>query len=65
MKSGCGKQFDDVVDGFVGAVIGGFELAVGAGVGVGLVVEEAVGERAAEPLVEEQEEQGDLGALWR
>jgi hypothetical protein len=35
VKSGYGKQFDDVVDGFVGAVVGGFELAVWAVFGVG------------------------------
>jgi hypothetical protein len=46
VKSGYGKQFDDVVDGFVGAVVGGFELAVRAVFGVGTVVEAAVGERS-------------------
>jgi hypothetical protein len=56
VKSGCGKQFDDVVDGFVGAVVGGFELAVRAVFGVGTVVEAAVGERTAEPLVKEEKE---------
>jgi hypothetical protein len=65
VKSGCGKQFDDVVDGFVGAVVGGFELAVWAVFGVGTVVEAAVGERTAEPLVKEEEEQGNLYALLR
>ena len=65
VKSGCGKQFDDVVDGFVGAVVGGFELAVRAVFGVGMVVEAAVGKRTAEPLVKEEEEQGNLYALLR
>jgi hypothetical protein len=46
VKSGYGKQFDDVVDGFVSAVVGGFELAVWAVFGVGTVVEAAVGERS-------------------
>jgi hypothetical protein len=46
VKSGYGKQFDDVVDGFVGAVVGGFELAVRAVFGVETVVEAAVGERS-------------------
>src|SRR3954467_11990733 len=46
VKSGYGKQFDDAVDGFVGAVVGGFELAVRAGFGGGRVGEAAVGERS-------------------
>jgi hypothetical protein len=65
VKSGYGKQFDDAVYGFVGAVVGGFELAVWAVFGVGTVVEAAVGERTAEPLVKEEEEQGNLYALLR
>ena len=52
-----------MVDGFVGAVIGGFEAAVGTVLRVGAVMEAAVGERSAQPLVEQQEEQGDLDAL--
>ena len=51
------------LDGFVGAVVGGFELAVWAVFGVGSVVEAAVGEGTAEPFVKEEEEQGDLYAL--
>jgi hypothetical protein len=49
------------LDGFVGAVVGGFEFAGGLVVGVGAVVEAAVGEGTAEPLVEEQKEQRDPG----
>ena len=59
-SSSGGQKVDDMLDGLVGAVIGGFEVAVGAVLRVGAVVEAAVGERAAEALVEEQEEQGDL-----
>src|SRR5689334_10358920 len=55
-----GKQIDDLLNGFVGAVVGGFEFAVGLVTGVGGMVEAAVGEWAAEPFVEEQKEQGDL-----
>ena len=55
-----GKQIDDLLDGFVGAVVGGFEFTVGLVTGVGGMVEAAVGEWAAEPFVEEQKEQGDL-----
>src|ERR1700745_580067 len=55
-----GKQIDDLLNGFVGAVVGGFEFAVGLVTGVGEMVEAAVGEWAAEPFVEEQKEQGDL-----
>ena len=60
-----GKRSTIVLDGGVGAVIGGFEFAVGPVLGVWLVVEAAVGEWAAQALVEEQEEQGDLDALLR
>ena len=58
-----GEQIDDILDGFVGAVIGGFELAVWLVFGVRLVVEAAVGERSAEALMKEQEEQRYLHAL--
>jgi hypothetical protein len=53
------------LDGGVGAVIGGFEAAVGAVLRVWLLRETAVGERAAEALVQEEEEQGDLDAFLR
>ena len=45
------------MNGFVGAVVGGFELADRVMVGVGSVMEAAVGQRTAEPFVEEQKEQ--------
>jgi thiamine biosynthesis lipoprotein ApbE len=51
------------LDSDVGAVIGGFEPAVGTVLRVWLVMEAAVGERPTEALVEEQEEEGDLDAL--
>ena len=51
------------MDGFVGAVIGGFEPAGGLVMGVGAVMEAAVGERAAEPFVEEEKEQRNLNPL--
>ena len=54
-----------MLDGFVGAVIGGFEPAVGTVLRVGAVMEAAVGERSAEPFMEEQEEQRDLDAFLR
>ncbi len=41
------EHIDDLLDGFVGAVVGGFQPAVWA------VVEAAVGERPAEPFMEE------------
>ena len=53
------------MDGGVGAVIGGFEPAIGAALRVWLVMEAAVGERPAQALVEEQEEQGHLDAFLR
>ena len=56
-----GQQIDDLLNGFVGAVVGGFELAGRLVMRVGAVMEAAVGERAAEALVKEQKEQGDPG----
>jgi hypothetical protein len=55
-KSCCVKELYNVVNGLVGAVISGFEPAMGAVAGVRAVVESAVGERAAEPLLEAEEE---------
>lgn len=46
--------------GFVGAMIGGFEAAVGLVLGIWTVVETAVGERPTQPFMEEQEEKRDL-----
>ena len=60
---GCGEKLNDIFDGFVGAVIGGFEAAVGSVLGIGAMVETAVGEGPAQPFMEEQEEQRDLDAL--
>ena len=48
------------MNGFVGAMVGGFELTGRLVMGVRAVVKAAVGERAAEPFVKEQEEQGNL-----
>src|SRR6202007_1457195 len=62
-RSGCGQEIDDFFDGFVGAVVGGFEPAVWPMLGVRTVVKAAVGERSAQALMEEQEEQCDLNPL--
>jgi hypothetical protein len=59
-----GKEIDDLLNGFVGAMVGGFELAGRLVMGVRAVVEAAVGERAAEPFVKEQEKQGDVNPFW-
>ena len=59
-----GKEIDDLLNGFVGAMVGDFELAGRLVMGVRAVVKAAVGERAAEPFVKEQEEQGDLNPFW-
>ena len=41
-------------------MVGGFQFAIRAVCGMGLVVETAVGQRPTEALVEEQEQQYDL-----
>jgi len=60
-----GEEVDYVLNGFVGAVVGGFEFAGWLVSGVGPVVKAAVGEGSAEPFVKEQKEQRDLDAFWR
>ena len=45
-------------------MVGGFELAGRLVVGIRAVVKAAGGERAAEPFVKEQEEQGDVNPFW-
>ena len=52
--SRSGEQIDDVLDGLVGAVVGGFKPAVWAMLRVRTVVEAAVGKWSAQPFVEEQ-----------
>ena len=64
LRRSGGKQIDDLLDGFVGAVICGFQFTVRLVTGDGAVVEAAVGERTAEPFVEEEKEQCNLDAFW-
>jgi hypothetical protein len=52
-RSGDCQQFDNLIDGLVGAVVCGFELAVWAMFCVGLVMEAAVGEWSTQAFVEE------------
>jgi len=49
------EHVDNLLDGFVGAVVGGFKLAVWTVFKVRLVLEAAVRDRSAEPFMEEQE----------
>ena len=53
--SGGSDQFDDALNGIIGAMISGFETAVRAMLGIWTMMEAAVGERSAQALVEEQE----------
>ena len=63
LRRSSGKQVDDLLNGFVCAVICGFQFTVWLVTGDRTVVEAAVGERTAEPLVEEEKEQRDLDAF--
>ncbi len=54
---------DDVLDGFVGFVIGGFEFAVGCVSWVGSVVKAAVGQGTAKALMEEQKQERPLNTF--
>src|SRR5450759_4798806 len=56
-NSGGLEQSDDVLDGVIGFVVCGFELAAGAYVCSGLMMEEAIGERPTKLLVKEDEQQ--------
>src|SRR5262249_7392672 len=60
-----GKQIDDLLNGVVGAVVGGFEFARWLVDGIWAVMEAAVGEGSAQPFVEEEEEQRYLDPFWR
>ncbi len=57
------EQIDDILNGLVGAVVGGFESAVWAILRVRTAVEAAVGKWSAQPFVEEQKKQRDLNTL--
>jgi hypothetical protein len=48
------EHIDNLLNGFVSAVVGGFELTVWRVVGIRAVVEAAVGDRSAEPFMKEQ-----------
>ena len=61
--SGRRQEIDDLVDGFVGAVVGEFEAAVWPVLRIRPVVKAAIGERSTQVLVEEQQEQCDLSAF--
>ena len=54
LRTSGGKQIDDLLDGFVSAVICGLQFTVWLVTGDRAVVEAAVGERTAEPFVEEE-----------
>jgi hypothetical protein len=60
-----GRQIDDLLNGFVGAVVGGFEFARWLVSGIGAVMEAAVGEGSAKPFVEEEEQQRYLDSFRR
>jgi hypothetical protein len=56
---------NDILDGFVGFVIGGFEFAVRPVCRIWFVMEAAVGEGTTEAFVKEQEQQGDVNTFGR
>ena len=62
MSSG-GEQIDDVLDCCIGTMVGDLEAAVGSMSGIGLVMEAAVGEGAAQPFVKEEEQESNLHAF--
>lgn len=65
LEASGGKQIDDLLNGVVGAVVGGFEFARWLVSAIWAMMEAAVGERSAQPFVEEEEEQRYLDSFWR
>jgi len=65
LEASGGQEINDLLNGVVGAVVGGFEFARWPVSGIWAVMEAAVGERSAQPFVEEEEEQGYLDSFWR
>ena len=53
--SSGGEQIDDLLDRSISTVVGRLEPTVGPVLGIGLMMEAAVGEGAAQPFVKEQE----------
>jgi hypothetical protein len=53
--SGGSDQFDDALNGVIGAMISGFETAVRTMLGIWTTMEATVGQRSAQALMEEQE----------
>ena len=64
LRRSGGKQIDDLLNGFVGAVICGFQFTLRLVTGDRPVVEAAVGEWTAEPFVKEEKQQRNLDAFW-
>jgi hypothetical protein len=64
LRRSRGKHIDNLLDGFVGAVVCGFQFARRLVTGDRPVVEAAVGEWTAEPFVEEEKQQRNLDAFW-
>jgi hypothetical protein len=58
-----GEELYDILNRPVSLVIGSFEFALGPMGRVGAVMETAVSKRAAQTLVEKQEQQSDLNAF--
>src|SRR6201984_98765 len=65
LEASGGKQIDDLLNGVVGAVVGGFEFARWLVSGIWAVMGAGVGERSAQPFVDEEEEQRYLDPFWR
>jgi hypothetical protein len=61
--SSGGQHIEDILNGLVSFVVSGFQFAIGAVSGIGLVMEAAVSQRTAESFVEKQEQQSDLEAF--
>ena len=57
------EKIDDPLDRGVGAMISGFEAAVGAVLRVWPVMEPAIGERSTQALVEEEKKQRQLDSF--
>src|SRR5262249_46954262 len=64
LSASGGKQIDDLLNGIVGAVVGGFEFARWLVRGIWAVLEAAVGGKSAPPCMGEEGEEGELDSYW-
>src|SRR5207244_9147259 len=59
------QLIDEVLNGGIGLVVGGFDFSGRSGAAFGVVMEQAVSQGTADALVKQDESGGDSGCLFR